>query len=143
MADTTQIAGSPRPQAGTYNPIAASSFPVGTAVTPLSGGRVGPANAGSVLGASTSGIAVTPGVEGQSVNVRFSGLVTLTVEEWNAVTGGTEGLFSASNYYISDSVDGRITFSRPLTPGSFVTQIGLALSDTDFLVQIGPAEQIV
>jgi len=144
MTDTAQIAGSRQPQFGTYNPIASVSLPVGTAVTPLSiGGRVGPANAGSIVSAATSGLVVTPGVEGHSVNVRFSGLVTLTTEEWDAITGQEGGLFAGSTYYISDTVDGRITFTRPTTPGRFVTQIGLALSHTDFLVQIGPTEQIV
>ena len=143
MTDTTHTAGSRQPQPGTYNPIAHETFLVGTVVTPLTlGGRVGPADAGSIVGASASGLAVTPGVEGGSVNVRFSGLVTLTTAEWDAVTGDSGGL-SVGPYYVSDAVAGRITFVRPTTPGHFVTQIGLALSATDFLVQIGPAEQIV
>jgi len=112
-------------------------------VTPLSlGGQVGPASAGSILGASTSGLAVTPGVAGGPVNIRFSGLVTLTTDEWDAITGEVGGL-SVGPYYVSDSVSGQITFTRPTTPGHFVTQIGLALSPADFLVQIGPTSQIV
>lgn len=143
MADTSQLTGSLQPQPGTYNPIAHVHFPVGTVVTPLSlDGQVGLASAGAITTASTSGIAATPGVAGGRANVRFSGLVTLTPEEWDAVTGGSGGLLAGSTYFVSDSIPGQITFSRPTTPGHFVTQIGLALSPTDLLVQIGPAEGI-
>lgn len=130
------------PSPNTYNPIAQASFPVGTPVSPLSlAGQVGTAFAGSITKAASSGIATAPATAGHPVNIQYAGPVTLTTEEWDAVTGESGGLQPGSTYYVSDTTPGQITFVRPTTTGHFVTQVGIALSTTDLLVQVGPTAQ--
>lgn len=58
------------------------------------------------------------------------GLVNLTTAQWDAVTGQSGGLTRGAVYYLSQSVIGGITTTRPSTPGTYTTRVGIALSPT-------------
>lgn len=158
MADTTQRTGSAGlppgnvQAANTYNPTAGASaahpdrisFPPGTPVVQsLSADRtVTPGRANAAGTSSMTGLAAIPGVVGQPVLVQFAGVLTLTEDQWDAVTGETGGLTIGVTYYLSTGFqEGRLTQSVTSTPGDFVAPAGVALSPTDFLIQLStPAE---
>lgn len=67
-----------------------------------------------------------------------SGLLTLTLARWNAVTGAEAGgLVAGSYYYLSDATPGKLTTTAPVTTGHFVIRVGLAITPTTMSVQIG------
>ena len=84
----------------TYNPTAGStaghpdSFPPGTPVVQSlsASGTVVPGRANAAGTASLTGLSVIPGVAGEHVLTQFQGVLTLTEDEWDQVTGGSGGL---------------------------------------------------
>lgn len=64
------------------------------------------------------------------VRVQKSGLFTLTESEWDAITGEGGGLTPGRPYYQSDATLGAITQDPPGASGSFVSQVGIAVSTT-------------
>jgi hypothetical protein len=88
-------------------------------------------------------LATMPGVVGEGVVTQFHGILTLTTAEWDVVTLLTGGLTTGAVYYLSVGFhEGQLTTTASTTPGDFVTQVGIALSPTDLLVQIS-ATQLV
>ena len=72
-------------------------------------------------------------------NVMLGGVLTATVQEWNAATGFGGGLVMDAPYYLSTSSPGRITpFGPPSIPGEnlWAIQIGYAISSTQLKVEI-------
>ena len=67
---------------------------------------------------------------------QFAGLVELPTATWDAVTGEVGGLEIAAIYYLSDVTAGHITKTAPVAMGSYVTQIGIAMSKTIMQLQI-------
>lgn len=155
MTDTSSRAGGQLPTntiAGNqYNPLAGPTdhhpehFPPGTplAQSRSTSGTVIPARANSVDTASVVGLAAIPGVVGESVATQFHGVLTLTTAEWDEVTTQTGGLTTGAVYYLSTGFhEGELTTTKPSTLDDFVTQVGVALSPTDLLIQIS-ATQVV
>jgi len=149
MTDTSNRAGGQSPTnfiAGNqYNPQAGPTdrhpehFPPGTplAQSRSTSGTVIPARADSVDTASVVGLAAMPSVVGDAVVTQFHGVLTLTAAEWDVVTTQTGGLTAGAVYYLSVGFhEGELTTSQSTTPGDFITQVGIALSPTDMLVQI-------
>ncbi len=71
--------------------------------------------------------------------IQRSGVLTATLAEWDAVDadypgGGPFGLTVGVPYYLSDVTAGKITATAPSTAGSTVSPIGLAISQTELLI---------
>lgn len=152
MTDTSSRAGGRQPTnviAGNeYRPIVGESslyptaFPPGLAVIQSDEVHtVLPGNAEEEDTASVIGLMAAVGVVGERTTLQTHGVLTLTTQEWDAVTDESGGLVRNSIYYLTAlSQDGHITRTPPTTPGEFVVQVGIALSAIDMLVQIGPAQ---
>jgi len=151
VTNTSIIAGGRQPvnriAGSTYNPKVGGTtahpaeFPIGTPVTtsPTAGGTVIPGNAAQASTASVPGLAAGSAVVGSSVIVQMSGVLHLTTEQWDAVTGQTGGLTDGATYFLSADAEGMMTTIAPLGDGELVTPLGMALSPEDFLIQIGAA----
>lgn len=146
MTDTSTLFGGPAPNFHTYHPGVASgagNFPIGTPVRQSTvagqGGHVLPASASAFSGANVVGLAASPGVEGQSVQVTFAGPLEATTDQWDAVTGDSGGLVTASPYYVG-STAGTLTTVAPSSPGTRVASVGIALSPTVMMVQISDSQ---
>jgi len=74
---------------------------------------------------------------GQPVSVQSNGVVVATTTQWDAVAGTTGGLTKDVIYYLSAATAGLMTSTAPSVAGQFVKQIGIALSTTELLLQIG------
>ena len=143
MTDTATIFGSPAPlDDHTYNPEIASGagdFPICTPVrqstTLGQGGRVQPASASESNGANLVGLAAATGIEGQSVRVILAGPLEATADQWDAVTGDSGGLVTASPYYVGTTA-GTLTTDVLSAPGTRVAAVGIALSPTVMMIQI-------
>jgi len=87
-----------------------------------------------VLGLATR---ATPATAGEAQYPQNTGIVNLTVAEWDAIAGTTGGLVIGDAYYLSAATAGHITSTAPVAGGSFVQLIGIALSHTQLLLQLG------
>jgi len=103
---------------------------------------VQPGTATSDFGFSQiAGIVVGVNDDG-TVQVKSSGLVELTAEQWDAVTGGAGGLRLGETYFLAEfPAFATLTPSPPLTPGVFVTRVGIALNERMLLLAL-PAQTI-
>jgi hypothetical protein len=128
----------------TYNPIAGTttdhptSFPPGTPVIQSLSvdGTVIPGMADDIDTSSIVGLAVIPGVADDHALVQFRGPLALTTAQWDVITGGSGGLTRGVPYYLSPDVEGQITTTAPGTTGQFIVVIGVALSDSEMMIQI-------
>jgi hypothetical protein len=138
MTDTQARSGSvPQGNSTTFYPKAESTFLIGTPVVPISGasGTVTPASAIIDNTAHVVGIASGAGVEGNSVPVQYAGPLELSTAQWDAIDDDFDsgpGLATGSVYYLSNTF-GKIT----TTPQAISVQIGIALSPTEMMIQIG------
>jgi hypothetical protein len=65
------------------------------------------------------------------------GILTLTTGEWDAVAGTAGGLTADAKYFLSDAVAGRILETTPpAVAGTYVVELGVALSTTELNVRI-------
>jgi hypothetical protein len=140
---TTGATGPAGPNSNTFQTTVSGIFigppVVGMVVTPQGSDVVflsianapGRQNAAGVLVAIAAGVG--------TVQYRDRGV--LTTAQWDAVTGQVGGL-TPGPYYVSAAAQGMLTTVQPVAPGSFVTQVGLALNPTTLLLQpsipIGP-----
>jgi hypothetical protein len=125
----------------TYQATASTSFPIGSVLCPSTEANlVDPAFAvnGSPARFQPCGFAATPGISSQAVTVQYVGPLTLTAEQWDAVTS-TGGLVTNARYFVSENVPGRITTTRPTGGSSLVTYVGIALSPTTLMIQMSSA----
>ncbi len=122
-ATSTLLGGKPPIDGATYHPTAGENFPPGTPVCQSGGddGTVLSAQGDSEDTAAVTGIAIAVGVENSSVLVKYAGPIRLTVAQWDVIT----------------ATAGKLTQTAPVTSGEFVTQVGIALSATDLMIQIG------
>ncbi len=142
MTDTATTAGGKPPTDGTtYHPISGEAFPPGTPVCQSGGddGTVLSAQGDSEDTAAVIGLAVAVGVETSPVLVKYAGPLRLTTAQWDAITGESGGLTRQARYFLSSATKGKLTQTAPVGSGDFVTQVGVALSATDLMVQIGSA----
>jgi hypothetical protein len=104
---------------------------------------VSPGNAGdSVVGTRdlivgfVASILTDPGFSVGLVVVQTSGTLTLTNEQWSAVT--SPGLDPGQVYYLQDQFDnfGLMSTSKPTIEGHFVVPIGIALSESTLLLAV-------
>jgi hypothetical protein len=138
MTDISTVAGGRPPGNGTtYNPIVATAFVVGCPVAPslTLPGEVVPGAANSANTTYLSGIAAGSGVLGSAVLVKFAGPLTLTTQQWDAITTQTGGLTLGVPYYLS-ATTGRLTTTAPSAGGTFIAPVGVAVSHTTLMIQI-------
>jgi len=91
----------------------------------------------SLATAYCSGICVGANTDDGTAAIQSAGLVELTEDEWNTVTGSSTGLTPGDAYYASDVTAGNLTNVAPATSGHYVTLVGWAISTTQLLVQPG------
>lgn len=72
------------------------------------------------------------------VTVQSSGVVTLTTQQWDEVTGDSGGLLRGDQYYLSTEA-GAGGLMRLLSTGIWVAQVGVALSATQLQLSALPA----
>lgn len=68
--------------------------------------------------------------------VQTGGIITLTTTQWDAVFGTTGGLAFNAPYFLSAGTAGIGTATPPSTVGQYVIQLGVALSTTEFQINI-------
>lgn len=112
--------------------------------SPDADGIVSPAQTTDPRGANALGLVVVADGTGPSarVQVRPGGLLALTVAQWTAVGAAPGGLARGAVYYLSEDRPGFLSATRPQKAGSFSVRIGVALSTTALLVQIGEPVQV-
>ena len=138
MADEQSTSLNPLPvPPNTYNPILASSVAIGVVLAPSSSvdGEVVPAQANAAGTSLVAGFATRGGSAGERVLCQYGGLLTLTTAEWDAIAGTSGGLARDTQYYLSSATPGYITSVSPSSGGSFVSEVGIALSKTTMLVR--------
>lgn len=140
MTDTSQRSGGHAPgNLVTYNPIAETTFPVGTPVCPSTSedGVVITAK-GVPASANATGLAASPGVAGEPVLVQFGQVLKLTTAQWDAVSpDDTGGLVRGSAYFLrAGSGTGLLTRTAPSGGGTSIAPVGVAISSTEMLIRI-------
>jgi len=70
--------------------------------------------------------------------VQVAGRFEATTGQWDVVTGQSGGLTSGSVYYLDPATAGKLTTTKPTTPGQFVVQVGIALSTTELAILLQP-----
>lgn len=71
-----------------------------------------------------------------TVVVQESGVLTLTTDEWDDVTGASGGLTLGRSYYLPFS-GAPLSGAPPTFPGSYVSRVGVGLNATDLLLATG------
>ena len=97
---------------------------------------VPPAQANFSAFASVFGVVSAVNLDG-TVRVATGSRVTLTVAQWNAMTGDLGGLTMGDTYFASNGSHLSAPFLTSVadpSPGSFTTRVGVALSATTMLV---------
>jgi len=136
MSDSTIEGSAPLPPSpsGYLTPIANANMPVGSPVF-LTSGKAALARANADGTAAVIGLLARPGVVGKNTLVYYTGVLTLTEAQWNAIiTGATTGLTPNTTYYLSAAVAGFLTATAVTPEGDRVACIGVALSTTQLLI---------
>lgn len=107
--------------------------------------RVQPASGASGFPNSHHAVGILSRVTGGLVRVQFSGPLTLTTAQWDAITGGSGGLTTSDAYYLAvgGTADGRLTVTRPSGSGDAIVQVGVALNRTTLLLSTPSAVILV
>lgn len=93
----------------------------------------------NIKDSEAAAIGVVVLVDGAQVVVQTTGVVTLTVAQWNLVTKSAVGLFPGQPYFLTGDFEaGFYSTERPFARGSVIAQIGVALTTTDFLLSTPP-----
>lgn len=70
-------------------------------------------------------------------DIQTDGIITATIAQWDAISPEIGGLIAGAIYYLSDTA-GEITRVSPTTTGWSIVRLGIALSTTDFKIEIQP-----
>ncbi len=97
------------------------------------------ATANSIATAATIGLIIELIDGGSIVRCKFRGIVELTTDQWDAVTGQTGGLTVAGVYYLDDNTSDADAGKLSTTPGTKIAQVGVALNVTTMLVGLPAA----
>lgn len=109
---------------------------VGTVVYMKSDGKLGDADAdGAAALRIPVGLVKVGGANAANVTVQFSGLLTLTLAEWDAVGLSSAGLVIGASYYMADT-PGEITATAPATATDTLFKMGVAKSATTMMVRL-------
>lgn len=72
-----------------------------------------------------------------SGNIATSGILTATTGQWDAAFGTSGGLAFGTVYYLSATTAGLGTVTAPTTVGQYDIALGIAISTTEFKINIG------
>lgn len=93
------------------------------------------ANANNITTAKSFGMVFQPTIAaGAAGRVAMTGIVEATTGQWDTATGQTGGLTVGAQYYLSNTVAGRMTTTAP--ESGVNAPIGIALSSTKFKLDI-------
>ncbi len=83
-----------------------------------------------------SAATITSGATG-AILVDDGSVLSATTGQWDTVTGGSGGLTAGTTYFLDPSTAGGLTPTAPTSVGQFVCPVGIALSTTEFKLDIG------
>lgn len=127
MSDSEVLpGGAPLPQPNTINPVVTGTVSPGTPLYALADGTQGPARANSGTTGYCVGLSLEPASTGERTRSRYLGPVTLTAEQWAAVTAAATTLTVGAPYYVSQGVAGLLTAVKP--GSGLITLVGVASS---------------
>lgn len=121
------------------NGFSSQDFPVGSPVCASAtvSDTVIKARANVLATSKVAGVAAAAGVVGNPTRIQYAGPLELTEDEWDDITGDSGGLTRGSPYYLAQGFgSGQLRTSFP-SSGNFLVPVGIALSSTVLLVQIG------
>lgn len=119
----------------------ASAIAIGRAVYPSASNTVKLANANAGGTKDVVGVVTSTSIASAAAgSVATAGTVTATTGQWDSVTGQTGGLTFGARYYLSNTIAGSLTSTAPST--GYVVQVGIALSSTKLMLNIGPVVQL-
>ncbi len=147
MTDITVIGGGRPPgSVSAFNPAigGAADFPVGTPVAAslAVSGAIVRARANDIDTGAALGLAIVAAVQTSRSLVQFAGPLRLTTAQWDFLTGDVGGLTRGIPYYLSVSQAGHLTDAAPVSSGDLVVPVGVALSATDLMVQVGSPVEV-
>ena len=120
--------------------VAAANLPAGTPVYPVAGSpiKIGAAFADTFAKCSVLGLLVNTVLEGENVEIRDRGCLTLTEAEWNAVVQGTTtGLAVGVFYYLNtNEAQKPIVANEPSGEGDASVLLGYAVTPTTMYINI-------
>ncbi|NUS39401.1 MAG: hypothetical protein HOQ02_10315 [Lysobacter sp.] len=124
------------PVTSSYTSGEAAPLVRGTPVSKVNGvlrrATSAPAQAGVI------GLVFDPSIPpGGAGRVQIAGSMVLTVAEWEGITGAPGGIVAEATHYV-DAV-GHLVAQAPSAAGEVVAPVGLAVSNTEFLIETGPA----
>lgn len=133
MTDTTTRIAGPTQQPNQLNPFATADTLPGTPLYPSAAEFVAAARANATATAVACGLAMRNAAQDEPVPIQFAGPLDLSTDEWDAITGDSGGLTVGAYYYVSSAAAGKLVKIAP----TIEIRVGLALSSTTMLVQIG------
>jgi hypothetical protein len=110
---------------------------VGTPVHLSGSDEVLPARADDVLTKTVFGIVIDAPIAASATGfVARDGVIALTTDQWDLITGGVGGLTPLQKYYLSATDAGRMVTSPPIVDGSYICAIGVAKNQTEMGIAI-------
>lgn len=73
-------------------------------------------------------------LSGAAVNVLLSGVLKATTAQWDTAFGTSGGLTPKTRYFLSDAAAGNGAGTVPSAGGSYVVELGIAISSTELLL---------
>jgi len=80
------------------------------------------------------GLAVEASSPGEQLKIQQSGLMVMSPENWDLVSGEVGGLSTGMHYYVD--AGSKITLNAPTEFPHYLIKIGYALNNTDFLIDL-------
>lgn len=117
----------------------AGAVAIGSPVYSVAAGAFDLASNATAAKALVIGLVAAPTIASAASGLVQTGdVLTATAAQWDAVAGTSGGLTFGTIYYLS-ATPGALTATPPTTVGTWATQVGSALSPTQFSVAIQPA----
>jgi len=109
----------------------------GMALRVSSSGHLAPLLADGSVAPACSALMIAGNIDG-TIQYKTNGPLTLLTTQWDAVvTGESGGLTAGAAYYVSAAAAGKLTVTPPAATGSYIVPVGVALSPTTLIVNIG------
>ncbi len=109
----------------------------GMALRVSSSGHLAPLLADGSVAPACSALMIAGNIDG-TIQYKTNGPLTLLASQWDSVvTGESGGLTAGAAYYVSAAAAGKLTVTPPAATGSYIVPVGVALSPTTLIVNIG------
>lgn len=116
----------------------AGSLVIGTPVYSSANSTVDKARANAVGTSNVIGLVADSSISAAGTGaVQTDGVLTATTAEWDAVAGTTGGLTRDVIYYLDSATAGKLTSTSPTINPNYSVKVGIGLSTTEMLIQIG------